>query len=87
MNLEIAWGRILQIVGKARQLWGTVTGDELGYTRGYQMVVIGQMRVLGGRAAALVRYCTPRQALEIQPAPVRALTRPGSRIRVAGRAP
>lgn len=67
MNLEIALGRMLQAAGKLFQFWGSLTGDELRRMRGYQLVCVGQMRVLGGEAAALLRYCTPRQALSIQP--------------------
>ena len=69
MNLEIVAGRLLQITGKLVELWGRMTDNELRRQHGYQLVVVGQMRVLGGRAVALLRYCTPRQALSVQPAP------------------
>lgn len=85
MNTDIAWGRVLQIAGMVWQFWGSLTGNEIRRTHGYQLVVVGQMRVLGARAAALARYCTPRQALSLQPAAVPHLTRPTSRIRAAGR--
>lgn len=67
MNLEIITGRALQLAGKMWECWGRVTANELSRQHGYQLVCVGQMRVLGGRATALLRYCTPRQALEVQP--------------------
>lgn len=73
MNLDILWGRMLQLVGKTFEFWGDVTGDELRRMRGYQLHCIGQVRVLGGQAADLLRYCTPRQALAVQPAPARSI--------------
>jgi uncharacterized protein YjbJ (UPF0337 family) len=80
MNLEIAAGRALEVTGWLFQFWGKITGDELRRLRGYQLVAVGQMRVLGGQAAGLLRYCTPRQALAVQPALVRNVARnPGRR--------
>jgi len=70
MNLEIILGRALQVAGKLFELWGRMTDNELRRQHGYQLVVVGQMRVLGGQAVQLLRYCTPRQALSVQPAPV-----------------
>lgn len=67
MNLEIVTGRLLQLGGKVFELWGRLTDNDLQRQRGYQLVCVGQMRVLGGQAVALLRYCTPRQALEVQP--------------------
>jgi uncharacterized protein YjbJ (UPF0337 family) len=67
MNFEIIAGRALQLAGKVWEYWGRMTDDELSRQHGYQLVCVGQMRVLGGRAAALLRYCTPRQALSVQP--------------------
>lgn len=81
MKLEIALGRALQVGGKLFQVWGELTGSELQRLRGYRMVAMGQMRVLGAQAAELLRYCTPRQVLELQPgmrrgsAPFRSATR------------
>jgi uncharacterized protein YjbJ (UPF0337 family) len=66
MNLDIAVGRGLQVVGKVCESWGRLTGNEMQRVKGCQLIVLGQMRVLGGRAAALLRYCTPRQALRAQ---------------------
>lgn len=67
MNFEIIAGRALQLAGKVWEYWGRLTDDELSRQHGYQLVCLGQMRVLGGRAVALLRYCTPRQALGVQP--------------------
>lgn len=67
MKLDIVMGRALQAAGKLFQLWGGLMGDEQQRLRGYQLVAVGQMRVLGAQAAALIRYCTPRQALGLQP--------------------
>ena len=67
MNLEMWVGRALQVAGKVWELWGRVTDNEISRQHGYQLVCVGQMRVLGGRAAELLRYCTPRQALTVQP--------------------
>jgi uncharacterized protein YjbJ (UPF0337 family) len=64
ISFEVFVGRCLQLAGKIQECLGALTGNELSRARGYQMVVIGQMRVLGGRATSLLRYCTPRQALE-----------------------
>jgi hypothetical protein len=75
MNLEILWGRSLQLAGKMFEFWGRMTGNELQRQHGYQLVVVGQMRVLGGQAAALLRYCTPRQVLDVR------LTRSPTRTR------
>jgi hypothetical protein len=68
MKIEMVLGRVLQLAGKAFQFWGRLTGNELQRLKGYQMVAVGQMRVLGVQAVELLRYCTPRQALELQPA-------------------
>jgi uncharacterized protein YjbJ (UPF0337 family) len=68
MKLETLLGRALQVAGKLFQVWGELTGNELRRLRGYQMVAVGQMRVLGAEAAQLLRYCTPRQVLELGPA-------------------
>ena len=70
MRAEVAWGRTLQVVGMFWQFWGVLVDDDACRLRGYQLVVVGQMRVLGGRAAALARYCTPRQVVAAQMAPV-----------------
>lgn len=67
MNLEIMMGRLLQLGGKMFELWGRMTDNDLQRQRGYQLVCVGQMRVLGGQAVELLRYCTPRQALEVRP--------------------
>lgn len=82
MSIEMMLGRGQQVAGKLFELWGRLIGDESCRSHGYQLVAIGQMRVLGGRAAALLRYCTPRQALEVQP-----VLDPPRGIRSAGRAP
>lgn len=68
MKLETLMGRVLQILGKLFQMWGELTGNELQRLKGYQMVAVGQMRVLGAQAAELLRYCSPRQAMALQPA-------------------
>lgn len=68
MNLDILAGRLLQLVGKLWEYWGRLTDNELSRQHGYQLVCVGQMRVLGGQAADLIRYCTPRQALSVLPA-------------------
>lgn len=68
MNLDILAGRALQLIGKLWEYWGRVTANELSRQHGYQLVCVGQLRVLGGRASDLMRYCTPRQALDVQPA-------------------
>jgi uncharacterized protein YjbJ (UPF0337 family) len=81
ISFEVFVGRCLQLAGKTWEFWGTLTGNELSRARGYQLVVIGQMRVLGGRATSLLRYCTPRQALEARAVPVAA------RLTAGGRAP
>ena len=67
MNLEVLVGRTLQVCGKVWEYWGRITDNEISRQHGYQMVVVGQMRVLGAHAADLLRYCTPRQALSVQP--------------------
>ena len=56
--------RYRRVAGKFTEMWGRLTDNELRRQRGYQLVVVGQMRVLGGQAVELLRYCTPRQALE-----------------------
>lgn len=71
MNPEIFLGRLLQLGGKLCELWGRLTDNDLQRQRGYQLVCVGQMRVLGGQAVELLRYCTPRQALSAQPIPTR----------------
>lgn len=68
MNLDIVVGRLLQAAGMLCQSWGSLTGNDLRRQRGYQLVCVGRMRVLGGEAADLLRYCTPRQALGVHPA-------------------
>lgn len=68
MRLEVMAGRVLQLLGKVFQFWGELTGNELQRVKGYQMVAVGQMKVLGAQAVELLRYCTPRQALSLQPA-------------------
>lgn len=65
--MEAIIGRTLQVAGKLFQFWGELTGNELQRLKGYQMVAVGQMRVLGVQAVELLRYCTPRQALALQP--------------------
>lgn len=65
MNPEILIGRALQMAGKVFELWGRMTDNELHRQQGYQLVCVGQLRVLGGQAAELLRYCTPRQALHV----------------------
>jgi len=82
MNLEIVVGRALQLAGKVFELWGRLTDNELRRQHGYQLVVVGQMRVLGGQAVDLLRYCTPRQALSAQPfrSLRTAVIRPGARV-------
>jgi hypothetical protein len=82
MSLEIAVGRMLEATGWLFQFWGKITGDELRRLQGYQMVAVGQMRVLGGQASSLLRYCTPRQALSVRPALIR-----NARPLTGGRAP
>lgn len=77
MRFEILAGRGLQLAGRLYQWWGRVTGDELRRMHGYQLVALGRIRVLGGEAAALLRYCTPRQALAVQPVLQRTALRPG----------
>lgn len=62
MNFEIVFGRCQQVAGKLLELWGSLLGNEMQRSHGYQLVVVGQMRVLGGRASELLRYCSPRQA-------------------------
>ncbi|HUR41993.1 MAG TPA: hypothetical protein VM240_12590 [Verrucomicrobiae bacterium] len=69
MNLEMIAGRLIQLVGKVFEFWGRIIGNEMQRQHGYQMVCVGQMRVLGGQAAELLRYCTPRQALQVAPIP------------------
>lgn len=76
MNFEIVFGRCQQVAGKLLEVWGSVLGNDIQRSHGYQMVVVGQMRVLGARASELLRYCTPRQA---------ALA--VAHVRVPGRAP
>ncbi len=66
--MEAIIGRTLQVAGKLFQFWGELTGNELQRLKGYQMVAVGQMRALGVQAVELLRYCTPRQALALQPA-------------------
>lgn len=66
MKLEVVVGRVLQLAGKLFQLWGELTGNELQRLKGYQLVALGQMRVLGVQAAELQRYCSPRQAHTLQ---------------------
>ena len=61
MNVEVIRGRILQLAGKLTELIGRMTGSELRQRHGYQLVIVGQLRVLGGQAAELLRYCDPRQ--------------------------
>lgn len=75
MNLDIIWGRVLQVTGKLFEVWGSLTGNEHRRARGYQLACIGQVRVLGGKAADLLRYCEPREALAVQPASIRMRTR------------
>lgn len=60
MNLDIAIGRGLQVIGKVCESWGRLTGNETQRVRGCQLMVLGQMRMLGGRAAALLRSIAPR---------------------------
>jgi len=67
MNLEILAGRALQLAGRLWECWGRITDNEISRQHGYQMIVVGRMRVLGAQAADLLRYCTPRQALSVQP--------------------
>lgn len=62
MNIEMTLGRCQQVAGKMLELWGALLGDDIRRAHGYQLVVVGQMRVLGGRASELLRYCSPRQA-------------------------
>lgn len=66
--METLVGRALQVAGKLFQLWGELTGSEIQRLKGYQMVAVGQMKVLGVQAVELLRYCTPRQAMGLQPA-------------------
>ena len=70
MNPEIFVGRLLQLGGKLFEAWGRLTDNDIQRQRGYQLVCVGQMRVLGGQAMDLLRYCTPRQALTAHPAPL-----------------
>ena len=67
MNGEIIRGRILQVAGKLTELFGRITGSELRQRHGYQLVIVGQMRVLGAKAAELLRYCDPRQVQAERP--------------------
>jgi uncharacterized protein YjbJ (UPF0337 family) len=67
MSLELVAGRALQVAGRLWEYWGRLTDNEISRQHGYQMIVVGQMRVLGAQAADLLRYCTPRQALGVQP--------------------
>jgi uncharacterized protein YjbJ (UPF0337 family) len=80
MKLEIVLGRVLQLTGKAFQFWGQLTGNEIQRLKGYQMVAVGQMKVLGAQAVELLRYCTPRQALDLQPVLSRGPRRFGDRL-------
>lgn len=79
MSFDISLGRGQQALGKLLELWGRATGDEASRMRGYQLVALGQLRVLGGQAAALLRYCTPRQALALAPALQPQPLKPGAR--------
>jgi len=67
MDTEVIRGRILQVAGKLTELFGRITGSELQRRHGYQLVIVGQMRVLGAQAAELLRYCDPRQVAGAQP--------------------
>jgi hypothetical protein len=67
INIEVMRGRILQLAGKVFEVFGRITGSELQRRHGYQLVIVGQMRVLGGQAADLLRYCDPRQASTVEP--------------------
>ena len=67
MNLDIILGRAQQVVGKILEIWGRLMGNEIQRQHGYQLVCVGQLRVLGGQALQLLRYCTPRQVLSVQP--------------------
>lgn len=62
MNYEMILGRCQQVAGKLLELWGSALGNDIQRAHGYQLVVVGQMRVLGGQATELLRYCSPRQA-------------------------
>lgn len=79
MSLEVLMGRGQQLAGRLCEFWGRLTGDELSRMHGYQLVALGQMRVLGGRAASLLRYCTPRQALAVRPILAQRRFSPGGR--------
>ena len=70
--METIIGRMLQLTGKLFQFWGELTGNELQRLKGYQMVAVGHMRILGVQAVELLRYCSPRQALDLQPALTRS---------------
>ena len=76
MNFEIAVGRIQQVCGKLLEIWGRLMDNEIQQQRGYQLVCVGRLRVLGGRAIELLRYCTPRQALGVQPLSVQPVRIP-----------
>ena len=77
--METLVGRALQVAGKLFQFWGELTGSEIQRLKGYQMVAVGQMKVLGVQAVELLRYCTPRQVMNLQPALTRLPRRPGLR--------
>lgn len=74
MNVEVIRGRILQLAGKIFELFGRLTGSESQRRHGYQMVIVGQMHILGARATELLRYCDPRQVSTLQPAAFRTKT-------------
>jgi hypothetical protein len=71
MNVEVMRGRILQLAGKIFEFLGRITGSEIQRRHGYQMVIVGQMHILGARATELLRYCDPRQVTSLQPARIR----------------
>ena len=72
MNTEVMRGRFLQLTGKLFEVLGRLTGSELRRRRGYQLVIVGQMRVLGAEAVELLRYCDPRQITGVRPLRVNA---------------
>lgn len=79
MNIEVMRGRILQLAGKLFEVFGRITGSEVQRRHGYQLVIVGQMRVLGAQAVELLRYCDPRQVTTVQPLCARARPRQDDR--------
>jgi hypothetical protein len=77
MNTEIVLGRWMQLMGRVRECWGWLTRNKLRRITGQQLVMLGQLRSVGGEAVELLRRsCLPEMTPAAIVSPSRAATTP-----------